>query len=148
MNHDPRIPTPDEQEWSAQERALAEERAGLPPAAGDPRLRSYRLVAHVLAQPLEVQLPEDFARQVARQVPQTIGPADTRLERSLLTSLLAALALAGLIMALVYGPAWLPSFDLGGVAALLAKPWIWALAACLGFTRLSRHWWLHHDLRA
>jgi len=145
MNHDPRFPLPDDDaEWSAQERALAEERAGLAPEAGDPQLRGYRLVALALAQPPDEQLPPDFARQMARQVARAARPADTGLlERNLLVVLAAAMALAGAAAVVLYGTAWLPSLDEGAVGALLAKPWAWALAACLGLSRLSRGW-LHH----
>jgi hypothetical protein len=147
MNHDPRFSLPDDdaREWSAQERALAEERAGLAPQAGDPQLRRYRLVARALAQPLDEQLPTDFAYRVARQVGQPARPADAHLERNLLALLAAAMALAALAVVLVYGTEWLPSLDQGAVGSLLAKPWIWALASCLGLSRLSRHWCLHHD---
>jgi len=148
MNHDPRMSASDEQEWSAQERALAEERAGAAPAGGDPRLRSYRLMARALAQPPAEQLPSDFARQVARQAQQTSRLADTRLEQGLLMFLVALMALAGSVVVLASGAQWLPSLDPGVLGAVAGKPWIWALAACLAFTRLSRQWWLHGDLPA
>jgi hypothetical protein len=145
MNHDPRFPMPDDEarEWSAQERALAEERDGLPLDACDPQLRSYRLVAHALAQPPEAQLPPGFASQVARLAAQAARPADTRLERNLLVMLAAAMALAALAATFVYGTQWLPSLDQGAAGQLLASPWAWALAACLGLSRLSRNWLLH-----
>lgn len=148
MNHDPRFPLPDDdaREWSAQERALAEERAGLAPEAGDPQLRSYRLVAHALAQPLDEQLPPDFASAVARQAARAARPVDARLERNLLVGLAAAMALAALAAAVIYGSQWLPSLDLGMAGTLLAKPWAWALAVCLGLSRLSRGWLHHHGL--
>lgn len=146
MNHDPRFSLPDDaREWSAQERALAEERAGLAPQAGDPQLRRYRLVAHALAQPLDEQLPTDFAYRVARQVGQPPHRADAHLERNLLALLAATMVLAALAVVFTYGAQWLPSLDQGAVGRLLAKPWIWGLASCLGLSRLSRHWWLHHD---
>lgn len=148
MNHDPRLSASDEQEWSAQERALAEERAGAAAATGDPRLRSYRLMARVLAQPPEEPLPPDFARQVARRAQQAAQPADTRLEQGLLTFLVALMLVAGLVSVLASGEQWLPSFEFGALGTLVAKPWMWALAACLAFTRVSRHWWLHRDLHA
>lgn len=145
MNHDPRFPLPDDDahEWSAQERALAEERAGLAPEQGEPQLRSYRLVARALAQPLDEQLPPDFARRVARQAAKAARPADTRLERDLLVLLAVAMALAALASTVLYGTQWLPSLDQGALGVLLAKPWAWILAACLGLSRLSRGW-LHH----
>lgn len=148
MNHDPRLSTSEEHEWSVQERALAEQRAGVDQAGGDPRLRSYRLMARVLAQPPEESLPPDFARQVARLAQRRARPADTRLEQGLLMFLVALMVLAGAIAVLASGVQWLPSLDLGTLGTLVAKPWMWALAVSLGFTRLSRHWWLHRDLHA
>ncbi|HET6804054.1 MAG TPA: hypothetical protein VFH59_01250 [Frateuria sp.] len=145
MNHDPRFPLPDDDagEWAAQERALAEERAGLAPADDAP-LRSYRLIAHVLAQPLDAQLPPDFARGVARQVQPVARGSDTGLERGLLALLAAAMAVAALGALVVYGAGWLPALDQGPVGELLTQPWAWTLAVCLGLTRVSRGWWLEH----
>ena len=144
MNHEPPFsPSVDETEWAAQERALADERAGLDPRTGDPRARSYRLLAHVLAQPPDAQLPADFARRMARRVQPPARAADNRLEGWLL----GLLAVVGLGYVAIYGSAWLPSLDQGATGALLAKPWLWALAACLGFSRLSRYWLQHHPVR-
>ena len=140
MNHDPRFPLPDDdaREWAAQERALAEERAGLAPAQGDPQLRSYRLVAHALAQPLDAQLPPDFARRVARQAARAARPADTRLERNLLVVLAATMALAALAATMMYGAEWLPSLDLGRSVCCWPNPgpgrWppAWGCPGCPG----------------
>jgi hypothetical protein len=155
MNHDPRFPGPqddvDPREWSAQERALADERAGLRPESGEQPLRSYRLMAHLLAQPLDEQLPRDFARNTARRVERATAmarPADTRLERNLLALLAAALTVAGLLAVTLYGAAWLPSLDQGMARALLSKPWLWALAACMGLSGLCNRWWLRRELPA
>lgn len=147
MNHDPRFPPrgDDAHEWAAQERALAEERAGLAPGQGDPRLRGYRLVAHALAQPLDAQLPPDFARRVARRAEQVAAAAEPRLERVLLAVLVAAMAVVALGAALLYGARWLPSLDPAPAGAWLSSPWAWALAACLGLSRLARPGWRHHD---
>lgn len=140
MNHDPRFSRAEEErEWAAQERALAEERAGIASAAGEPTLRSYRLLAHVLAQPLQVQLPPDFARRVARQSAVPARAVDTRLEAALLALLIAAMALATLAAVVRYGGAWWPAFDPGVLGGWLTQPWLWALAACLGLSRLAHH---------
>jgi hypothetical protein len=144
MNHEPPFSPPvDENEWAAQERALADERAGLDPRSGDPRVRSYRLVAHALAQPSDAQLPPDFARRMARRVQPPARAADNRLE----SWLFGLLAVIGLASAAIYGNAWLPSLDQGATGELLTKPWLWVLAGCLGFSRLSRHWLQHHQAR-
>lgn len=148
MNHDPRLSASEELEWSAQERALGEERAGLAPGQGDSSLHAYRYMARLLAQPPDEQLPPDFARQVARRAQQAASPVDTRLERRLLAALVAAMGLAGLVALMLYGDEWLPSLDQGVVGTLLSKPWMWVLAACLGGSRLSRQWWLHRAAAA
>jgi hypothetical protein len=142
MNHDPRLSPLEEYEWSLQERALADQRAGLSPKEGDASVGTYRLMAHLLAQPPEEQLPADFARRVARQLPP-VARRDTRLERGLLALLLATMAVAGLAVVAIYGAAWLPALDQGVIGTVLAKPWVWVLAACLGLSRMSRHW-LHN----
>jgi hypothetical protein len=153
MNHEPRFPDPhdemDAREWSAQERALADERAGHRPEAGEPPLRTYRLMAHLLAQPPDEQLPPDFARQTARRVERAAAaarPADTRFERNLLALLVVALIGAGLLAVVLYGTAWLPSLDQGAAGAVLSKPWLWALAACMALSGLCDRWWLRNDL--
>ncbi|MGN2254695.1 hypothetical protein ACFWZ4_15050 [Frateuria sp. GZRe12] len=143
MNHDPRLSPSEEYEWSLQERALADQRAGLDPTGGDASLGTYRLMAQLLAQPPEDQLPADFARRVARQV-QPGARLDTRLERGLLGLLVVTMAVAGFAVVVIYGGAWLPALDQGMLGAWLAKPWAWVLVACLGLSRMSRHW-LHHD---
>ncbi|MGN2247708.1 hypothetical protein ACFWZ3_13555 [Frateuria sp. GZRR35] len=142
MNHDPHLSPLEEHEWSLQERALADKRAGLAPRDREASSGTYRLMAELLAQPPNEQLPADFARRVARQV----SPAprlDTRLEHGLLALLVAAMAVAALAVVVIYGASWLPALDQGVIGALLATPWAWVLAACLGLSRLSRHW-LHH----
>lgn len=145
MKHDPHAPDFNDAataaEWDAQERALADERAGRDPWASDPALHSYRRMAHLLAQPPVEQLPPDFARRVARQAERapTARPVDARLETSLLTALAAAMAVA----VLLYGAAWLPPLEQGIPGMLLlSKPWVWALALCLGLSRLCDHWFL------
>lgn len=143
MNHDPRLSPPEEYEWSLQERALADQRAGVDPTDGDASLGTYRLMAQLLAQPPEDQLPADFARRVARQV-QPSARLDTRLERGLLGLLVVTMAVAGLAVVVIYGGAWLPALDQGVLDALLVKPWAWVLVACLGLSRMSRNW-LYHD---
>jgi hypothetical protein len=144
MNHDPRLSPLEEYEWSLQERALADQRAGLDPTDGDASLGSYRLMAQLLAQPPADQLPADFARRLARQV-QPSARLDTRLEGRLLALLVAAMAVAGLAVVALYGGAWLPALDQGVLGALLAKPWAWILVACLGLSRISRHWLYHGE---
>jgi hypothetical protein len=144
MKHDPHAPDFNDAttaaEWAAQERALADERLGRDPQAADAASRGYRRIAHLLAQPLDEQLPPDFARQVARQVERapTVRAVDARLERNLLA--LLAVAMIGAMV--LYGSDWLPSLEQGTTGVLLTRPWVWALAACLGLSRLCDRWFL------
>ena len=144
MKHDPHAPDFDDAataaEWAAQERALADERAGRNPQATDPAARTYRRMAHLLVQPPDEQLPPDFARRVARQVERApvARLVDARLESNLLVFLAAAMVVA----LMLYGAAWLPSLELGPAGAVLSKPWVWVLAACLGLSRLCDRWFL------
>lgn len=144
MKHDPHAPDFNDPataaEWAAQERALADERAASDPWASDPASRSYRRVAQLLAQPPEEQLPPDFAARIARQVERApmVRPVEARLEGSLLALLAAAMVVA----VLLYGAAWLPPLEQGTTGALLSKPWVWALALCLGLSRLCDRWFL------
>ncbi|UGB38822.1 hypothetical protein [Frateuria soli] len=144
MNHDARLSPLEEREWSLQERALADQRAGRAPRAGDASSDTYRRMAELLAQPPDEQLPADFARRVARRAATAAPPLDGRLERDLFALLVAVMVVAGLAVFAIYGARWLPVLDQGAVGAWLARPWVWALAACLGLSRLSRHW-LGHD---
>ncbi|ANB17525.1 hypothetical protein [Dokdonella koreensis] len=122
----------DEREWQAQERARR-----APPAAapGD----GYALVARALREPPLSPLPADFAAEVARRaVAERPGaPAEPWLERLLGTALGLALAVAGLITALVYGGTWLQA-----VADALPRPPTTALplgmmlAVCVGLSWL------------
>jgi hypothetical protein len=153
MKHDSRSPDPhdipDAREWSAQERALAEERAGLGLEAGDAPLRSYRLVARLLAQPPAERLPADFAWRTAQLAERAgVNPrlADTRLERNLLALLAAALAVSGLAAVALYGANWMPTFDHGPAGQLLSQPWLWPLLACMGLSGLFERRWLRREL--
>ncbi|MEW9622644.1 hypothetical protein [Rhodanobacter geophilus] len=146
MNHD--IPTFDdaarEREWQAQEHALQAERLGLDPAAGDARVRRYRLLARTLRTPAPVALPADFARQVAAQVatlPVRRPAADTRFESTLAGVLAATLLVAGGVMLVDYGSAWLPAFrGLLPASGTPATGWLLALGGCLGASWLLGLW--------
>ena len=145
MNHDPGAFLPGESarhEWQAQERALADERAGRAPA-DEPRLRAYRLIARAAGQPPTLQLPADFAQRAARAITasQVARADDGRFERNLLLLLGALLGAGGGAVLVQFAPAWLPAF--GTTATLLGSPWPWALAACLGLSALSARWQRH-----
>lgn len=141
--HDSRTTDPRrDAEWQAQERALREERAGLPVAAGDARVAEYRLISRALRHPPLDAVPYDFARDLARRVAR--GEGDERIERWLLRSLVGLMGLAGAVVVAMYGAAWWPA-----IAQLLPLPagelarWSLVLAACAGTT-----WMLGQVLRS
>jgi hypothetical protein len=130
----------DEREWQLQERALQEERAGA--ASGDePALADYRRVVRALCTPLPADLPADFAVRVAARAARR-RRLQSRLEDVLTQLLLAALGIAGGVVAVQSGGAWLqdatalvPRQVLG-----LGLPWGLAILACLGLSWSMEHW--------
>lgn len=131
MTHQPQPPRneAEEREWALQEQALRAERLKLDPSK-DAELQRYRTVMHALRQPLDENLPPDFAAQMAAQVRRT-GAADTRLELWLSGTLFGVLAAMLIGLAMLYGQAWLQL----GRALLSAQgwlnPWVLALVVCL-----------------
>lgn len=123
--HPPRSPDPrpvDERDWLAQERALAG-------AAGD---RRDALLARALRTPPASRPPADFAASVARMAATAAAAGvapEPRFERVLVNALLGLLALAGTVVALLWGGQWLA---LAG-ARFGAHATLWALlaGACL-----------------
>lgn len=138
MKHDPNLHFFDEaaeREWQAQERALADERAG---RVGSEAKRAYRLIARVASEPPSLQLPDDFARRTAQRVGRELQVDDSRFERTLLWLLGATLGLGGGAALAWFASAWLPAF--GTTAAMLDRPGPWALAVCLGLSALAARW--------
>lgn len=138
-------PTPAaiEREWETQERALREERLGVPSAGEDARVLRYRQLSRALSQPLELALPADFAEQVVGRIEAekaAAGERDRRFERGLITTLVAVfgLAIGGVIA--ITGFSWLQ--PLLPYARTLGSPWLLALLACVGVSRLFQGW---HD---
>ena len=131
MTHSPQPPHDpvDEREWALQEQALRAERLGLDPQ-GDTHLQRYRAVMQALREPLDEQLPADFASQVARRVRRRAA-SDMRLELWLSSALLGVLGAMMVGLSIVYGKAWL---QLGQAAAMgreLSNPWLLALLTCV-----------------
>jgi uncharacterized membrane protein len=131
---------PDEREWQAQEAAVKAERIGSAREL-DARSADYLAVARALRQPLAVDLPNDFARQVAALATRCrpVAEVESGLERRLLFGLAIGFGIAALVAAIVYGGSWL-----GGSISLvsqLGKPsmaWIMSLLGCLAISALSQ----------
>lgn len=121
-------------EWRLQERALQEERAGMPMSAGDPRLAQYRLLSRALRAPVMEPIPYGFAAQVARRAESAANAGD-RLERLLQGGLLGLLLVIGVGMMMATSANWLPALQ----APLQALPqgsvsWGLVVAACCALT--------------
>jgi anti-sigma factor RsiW len=125
MNHEPSSDHGMEREWVLQERAVRAERLGLD-VRDAAKLQRYRAVARALRQPLDEDLPPDFASEVARNVRQQA--TDTmRLELYLSWTLLGVLAV--LLLGLVVRYSSL-------LQAWLSNPWLMALIACVALPAL------------
>lgn len=129
----------DEDEWRAQERAVAEERRGDDPAALDARVAQYRLIARALRHPPLDPVPFDFAVRLAAGVGAPPRSADERFERLLLRALLTLLALSGTAVTALYGAGWVSAVIVALPEALVATAataanWSVALLACVGLS--------------
>lgn len=119
MNHEPPSDNAMEREWALQEQAVQAERLGLD--ARDARVQRYRTVARALRQPLDENLPPDFASRVARE-------AGRRTTDSMRLELYLSWALLGMLATVLLGLAVRYSILLQG---WLSNPWLVALAICL-----------------
>jgi hypothetical protein len=129
---------PDECEWQAQEAAVQAERIGIAHELG-PRSADYLTVARALRQPLEVHLPEDFARRVAALASynRPVAEIESGLERRLLIVLAVVLGIAGLVAVMVYGGSWLgASINLVGQLGKPSMAWMSSLLGCLAVSAL------------
>lgn len=146
MNHEnehiPCFDNPaEESEWLAQERAMRRERLHLDAAGDDARSQRYRLLARNLRQASPDGLPADFAAHMDSIVStsaQARIPAMT-FERTLTNVLAGVLVLVAIVVIVIYGVEWLPSFKL-----LLPTPaaaqWLLALLGCVGLNSLLGAW--------
>jgi len=119
-------------EWQAQEAAMHAARTG-EPAADDARTRAYRQIDAALRADDAIALPADFAEQLAAKagrVPTVATAPETGLEKQLTRLLLAALVIAGLIVAVLEGGSWFQADPAAWSVA--GNPWVLALLACLG----------------
>lgn len=140
MNTDSPRPDPAaiEREWQLQERALREERLGLPSAGEDARLRRYRQLSRALRQPLDTALPADFASRIVRRIEADTAEArvrDLRFERALVPVLVALFGLAIGAVLVFFGSDWLQ--PLIPYARTLASPWLLALLACVAVSQAT-----------
>jgi hypothetical protein len=133
-------------EWRDQERALREERLGLASSGAEPRVAQYRLLARLLAEPVEPSLPDNFAALVAGRAEAASDMADERFELWIQRVLLTVLTLTGL--ALFGGDAvmWLRSAfvsDAGRADELRAAAtarWALAVGVCIALSLLIELW--------
>ena len=123
-----------------QEEAERAEREQLAPG-GDPRVDRYRMIVRALRQPLESQLPEDFAMRVAAKAMRRGG---NTLEDALVGGLLLAM---GAFALLFIGPVLAKSaHEIVSVAAP-SLPWhlLATAAACIGVVwAIDRGWMSLH----
>lgn len=132
-----------EREWQAQERALRAAREGREPT--DPREAAYRRIDDAVCAGHAIDLPADFADLIAAKagpVPTAITAPEAGFEKQLTRLLLAALAIAGLVVAVLKGGSW---FNADPAAwSVAGNPWVLALLACLaasqGAELLRRQW--------
>ncbi|MBE1160104.1 hypothetical protein [Dyella acidiphila] len=124
MNQPPNPPV-DEREWSLQEQALRAERLGLDPSA-DVELQRYRGVMRALREPLDMELPANFAAQIAKRARQRTS-LNTRLELWLSNALLGSMGVLLLGVVITYGGTWLKLTQAAMTAYGLMSPWLLAL---------------------
>jgi hypothetical protein len=131
---------PDEREWQAQEAAVQAERTGAVEES-DALIADYLAVARALRQPLEVKLPDDFARRVAALATRyrPVAEIESGLERRLLFALAVVLGIAALVAAMVYGRNWLgASINLVSQLGKPSMPWLSSLLACVALSAVSQ----------
>jgi hypothetical protein len=126
--HDP----VDEREWALQEQALRAERLGLDPTS-DADVQGYRTVMRALKEPLDVQLPADFAAKTARKATQRTT-SNMSLELWLSYGLCGVLGAMMLGIIALYGQAWMHMAQTASAAYRLESPWLLALIACFALT--------------
>lgn len=146
MNHEtddiPRFEDPaHEREWLRQEHAMRRERLHLDPASDDARSQRYRLLARVLRTGPAQALPADFAQRVSALAgvrAQTVAPS-MRLESMLATALAGVLLLAAVVVTIIYGATWWPSFK-AVLPAPAATQWWLALLGCVCLSWVLGTW--------
>lgn len=132
-------------EWQAQERAVEQERRGLPLDPEDPRLAEYRLIARALRTPAMDPPPFDLTAQIVRHV-ERAQQFGERVEAWLLRGLGLVLAVAAAVAVTLYGANWVPAFaELWPSLSSEATGWGTLLVGCLGVSGLWQ--WLGRHSR-
>lgn len=129
-------------EWQAQEAAMQAARES---RAADARDAAYRRLDQALRADDTIGLPADFAEQLAAKagpVPTAATAPETGLEKQLTRLLLAALVIAGLVVAALQGGSWFQADPAAWSVA--GNPWVLALLACLGASQGAE--WLRRRL--
>ena len=132
---------PEQREWLAQEQAVARARNNRLDADDDALSSSYVAIARALRQPIEVQLPADFAARVAGLAMQRrpVVEIESALEKRLLLILGVAFGIAALAVGLIYGGNWfvpaLGHLDQLGQPSLSL---VVGLLGCLGISALAQ----------
>ena len=140
--HDPDQLGPDqannERDMRLQEEAERAEREQRTPG-GDPRVDRYRMVVRALRQPLEPQLPDDFAMRVAAKAMRRTGHT---FEDALVVALLLAM---GVLALLFIGPALVKGAQEIVRVAAPSLPWhlLLTAAACIGVVWAADRGWMH-----
>jgi hypothetical protein len=145
MTHEQQPPRDEDadREWALQEQALRAERLGLDPSK-DVELQRYRSVVRALRQPLDENLPPDFAVQMTAHVRRNTA-SDTRLELWLSGALLGMLAAMLIGLVVQNGYVWLQLGQKLMLSLGWLNPWLLALVVCLvmpavvGMAGTSRH---------
>jgi predicted anti-sigma-YlaC factor YlaD len=132
MNHDPKTPLDaQEREWIKQEKAKEAERGSHASGAGaDEQLQPYRIIARALSQPMDRNLPDNFAEQVAQRVRRR-SAIDMRLEWLLSCTLLGVLLAMFAGTAIYFSSAWDRFIQIVSSTRVLSNPWMITLAVYL-----------------
>jgi hypothetical protein len=133
MNREPPSSPDDrmEREWMLQESAMRAERLGLDESS-DQALQQYRAVARALRQPLDKNLPPDFASRISMEARRRAA-GDMRLELYLSLALLGVLVGTLIGMVVQYARSWEQLLSLA-----LTQPWLPAMAGVVALLAINR----------